>query len=117
MEEGGKRWSKPHVASLSFHYVMEMRKCLLEGAFLVDAEAYSMSQVIGEYRQTLPITYNNMRLVFGTEFLREGCTLRASLSGTFLQTLPELVTPVKTHSLFPRSCPPTVSAPSGKFQY
>jgi len=78
VEEGGKRWSKPHVASLSFHYVMEMRKCLLEGAFLVDAEAYSMSQVIGEYRQTPPITYNNMRLVFGTEFLREGCTLRAS---------------------------------------
>lgn len=50
VEEGGKRWSKPHVASLSFHYVMEMRKCLLEGAFLVDVEAYSMSQVIGEYR-------------------------------------------------------------------
>ena len=68
VEEGGKRWSKPHVASLSFHYVMEMRKCLLEGAFLVDAEAYSMSLVIGEYRQTLPITYNNMRLVFGRVF-------------------------------------------------
>ena len=28
----------------------------------------------------------------------------------FLQTLPELVTPLKGHSLSPRSCPPTVSA-------
>ena len=38
-------------------------------------------------------------------------TLRASLSGTFLQTLPDLVTPLKGHSLFPRSCPSTRSAP------
>ena len=36
-------------------------------------------------------------------------TLRASLSGTFLQTLPELVTPLKGHSLSPRSCLPTRS--------
>ena len=33
-----------------------------------------------------------------------GRTLRASLSGTFLQTLPDLVTPLKGHSLSPRSC-------------
>ena len=42
-------------------------------------------------------------------------TLRASLSGTFLQTLPDLVTPLKRHSLSPRSCPPTRSAPSERF--
>ena len=39
-------------------------------------------------------------------------TLRASLSGTFLQTLPDLVTPLKGHSLSPRNYPPTRSAPS-----
>ena len=39
-------------------------------------------------------------------------TLRAPLSGTFLQTLPDLVTPLKGHSLSPRSCPATRSAPS-----
>ena len=40
-------------------------------------------------------------------------TLRASLSGTSLQTLPELVTPLKgSWSLSPRSCPPTRSTPS-----
>ena len=37
-------------------------------------------------------------------------TLRASFSGIFLQTLPELVTPLKGHSLSPCSCPPTRSA-------
>ena len=42
------------------------------------------------------------------------CTLRASLSGTFLQTLPDLVTPLKGHFLSPRSCPPTRSAPPPK---
>ena len=44
-------------------------------------------------------------------------TLRASLSGTFLQTLPDLVTPLKGPSLSPRSCPPTRSAPSERFEY
>ena len=44
-------------------------------------------------------------------------TLRAPLSGTFLQTLPDLVTPLKGHSLSPRSCPPTRSAPSERFRY
>ena len=44
-------------------------------------------------------------------------TLRASLSGTFLQTLPDLVTQLKRQSLSPRSCPPTRSAPSERFRY
>ena len=44
-------------------------------------------------------------------------TLRASLSGTFLQILPDLVTPLKGHSLSPRSCPPTRSAHSERFGY
>ena len=37
-------------------------------------------------------------------------TLQASLSGTCLQTLLELVTPLKGHSLSLRGCPPTLSA-------
>ena len=44
-------------------------------------------------------------------------TLWAPLSGTFLQTLPDLVTPLKGYSLSPRSCPPTRSAPSERFRY
>ena len=43
--------------------------------------------------------------------------LRPSYSGTFLQTLPDLVTPLSGHSLSPRSCPPTRSAPSERFGY
>ena len=44
-------------------------------------------------------------------------TLRALLSGTFLQTLPDLVTPLKGYSLSPPSCAPTRSAPSERFGY
>ena len=44
-------------------------------------------------------------------------TLRASLSGTFLHTLPDSVTPLKGHSLSPRSCPATRSALSERFEY
>ena len=47
----------------------------------------------------------------------DNSTLRAPLSGTFLQTLLDLVTPLKGHSLSPRSCPATRSAPSERFGY
>ena len=55
--------------------------------------------------------------VRATQKVWELITLRASLSGTFLQTLPDLVRPLKGHSLSPRSCPPTRSAPSERFGY
>jgi len=44
-------------------------------------------------------------------------SLRALLSGTFLQTLSDLVTPLKGHSLSLRTCPPMWSAPSERFGY
>ena len=43
---------------------------------------------------------------------KEDLLLRASLSSTFIQTLPELVTPLKRHFSPPRRCPPMVSARS-----
>ena len=44
-------------------------------------------------------------------------TLRASLSGTFLQTLPDFVMSLKGHALSPRSCLATRSAPSERFGF
>ena len=55
--------------------------------------------------------------VWGGRSMGVYITLRASLSCTFLQTLPDLVTPLKGHSLSPRSCPATRSAPSERFGY
>ena len=49
--------------------------------------------------------------------LSTDATLRTSLSSTFLQTLPDLVTPLKGPSLSLHSCPPMGSAPSERFGY
>ena len=55
--------------------------------------------------------------LMGSKVVKCKPTLRASLSGTFLRTLPELLTPLKGHSLSPCSCPPMWSAPSERFGY
>lgn len=38
VEEGVDRWGKPHVASLSFHSLLNLRKCLEEGLVMLDME-------------------------------------------------------------------------------
>lgn len=38
VEEGVDRWGKPHVASLSFHSLLNLRKCLEEGLVILDME-------------------------------------------------------------------------------
>lgn len=45
VEEGGERWSKPHVATLSLHSLFELRNCLTKKTVLLDAEATSMETV------------------------------------------------------------------------
>lgn len=38
VEEGVDRWGKPHVASLSFHSLLNLRKCLENGVVCLDME-------------------------------------------------------------------------------
>ncbi|CAH1099641.1 unnamed protein product, partial [Psylliodes chrysocephalus] len=38
VEEGVDRWGKPHVASLSFHSLLNLRRCLEEGLVILDLE-------------------------------------------------------------------------------
>lgn len=45
VEEGGNRWSKPHVATLSLHSLFELRNLLLTGSVMLDMEASSLEQV------------------------------------------------------------------------
>ena len=49
VEEGGKRWSKPHVASLSMRSILETRKSMMEGVLLLDLDVYSMAELVGEF--------------------------------------------------------------------
>uniref|UniRef100_A0AAR2IS60 Anion exchange protein n=1 Tax=Pygocentrus nattereri TaxID=42514 RepID=A0AAR2IS60_PYGNA len=48
VEEGGERWSKPHVSTLSLHSLFELRTCLQTGVVLLDLEGYSLPQIVGE---------------------------------------------------------------------
>lgn len=48
VEEGGNRWSKPHVATLSLYSLFELRSCVLNGTVLLDLNATTMSQIAGK---------------------------------------------------------------------
>lgn len=48
MEEGGERWSKPHVATLSLHSLMELKMCIEKGTIMLDLEASTLPQIVGE---------------------------------------------------------------------
>lgn len=38
VEEGSARWGRPHVASLSFHSLLNLRRCLETGLVLLDLD-------------------------------------------------------------------------------
>ncbi|GJQ69860.1 hypothetical protein Trydic_g22408 [Trypoxylus dichotomus] len=45
VEEGGNRWSKPHVATLSLHSLFELRSLVLNGTVILDMEATQVEQI------------------------------------------------------------------------
>lgn len=48
VEEGGERWSKPHVASLSLHSLFEVRKSMVSGVIALDMDATNMRDISGQ---------------------------------------------------------------------
>lgn len=47
MEDGGERWSKPYVATLSLHSLFELRSCILNGTVLLDMRANTIEEIAG----------------------------------------------------------------------
>ncbi|ELK19026.1 Electroneutral sodium bicarbonate exchanger 1 [Pteropus alecto] len=45
VEDGGERWSKPYVATLSLHSLFELRSCLINGTVLLDMRANSIEEI------------------------------------------------------------------------
>ncbi|XP_017853750.1 sodium bicarbonate cotransporter 3 isoform X13 [Drosophila busckii] len=45
VEEGGNRWSKPHVATLSLASIFELRRLLVSGSVMLDMEAHNLELV------------------------------------------------------------------------
>ncbi|XP_053958805.1 electroneutral sodium bicarbonate exchanger 1 isoform X1 [Anastrepha ludens] len=46
VEEGGNRWSKPHVATLFLHTLFELRSLLRRGSIMLDMEASSLDLIV-----------------------------------------------------------------------
>ncbi|XP_077447500.1 sodium bicarbonate cotransporter 3-like isoform X1 [Stigmatopora argus] len=45
VEDGGERWSKPYVATLSLHSLFELRSCILNGTVMLDMRANSILEI------------------------------------------------------------------------
>ncbi|XP_075036860.1 sodium-driven chloride bicarbonate exchanger isoform X2 [Mixophyes fleayi] len=45
VEDGGERWSKPYVATLSLHSLFELRSCILNGTVLLDMRANTLEEI------------------------------------------------------------------------
>ncbi|XP_075443104.1 sodium bicarbonate cotransporter 3 isoform X5 [Ascaphus truei] len=45
VEDGGDRWSKPYVATLSLHSLFELRSCILNGTVMLDMRASTIDEI------------------------------------------------------------------------
>lgn len=50
VEDGGERWSKPYVATLSLHSLFELRSCIINGSVLLDMHADCIEEIAGGCR-------------------------------------------------------------------
>ena len=48
VEEGGEKWSKPHVATLSLHSLFDLRSCMLRGTVLLDLVGTNLEEISGD---------------------------------------------------------------------
>lgn len=58
VEEGGERWSKPHVATLSLHSLFELRKGIVSGTVMLDLEANNLFQVTSKCNYAVYYSYH-----------------------------------------------------------
>ncbi|KAG9335304.1 hypothetical protein JZ751_005409 [Albula glossodonta] len=45
VEDGGERWSKPYVATLSLHSLFELRSCIINGSVMLDVKASCIEEI------------------------------------------------------------------------
>lgn len=58
VEDGGERWSKPYVATLSLHSLFELRSCIINGSVLLDMHADCIEEIAGDH--VFQLTYINI---------------------------------------------------------
>ena len=67
VEEGGSRWSKPHVATLSLHSLFELRSMMQNGTLCLDMTANNLDDILelllDQMVNTDAITYDKRDLI------------------------------------------------------
>lgn len=53
VEDGGERWSKPYVATLSLHSLFELRSCIINGTVLLDMRANCIEEIAGQSSEVI----------------------------------------------------------------
>ncbi|CAG0879882.1 unnamed protein product [Darwinula stevensoni] len=56
VEEGSNKWGKPHVATLSFHSLLNLRKCLEQGVVLLDMDAEDLPGIMNRTVEQMVIS-------------------------------------------------------------
>lgn len=64
VEEGADRWGKPHVASLSFHSLLNLRRCLETGVVLMDLEEKDLPGVAYRVVEQVKLSFEFLRKAF-----------------------------------------------------
>ncbi len=64
VEDGGERWSKPYVATLSLHSLFELRSCIINGTVLLDIKASCIEEIAGQSESNL---YNTLHVYLQKE--------------------------------------------------
>ncbi len=62
VDDGG-RWSKPHVATLSLHSLLELRSCLTNGAIFLDFLGDDLTVIVGNIYNIYLIVYFNFIII------------------------------------------------------
>lgn len=58
VEDGGNRWTKPFVGTLSLHALFELRSSFLHGTLILDTPATTVFGVVNELADDMVITQN-----------------------------------------------------------
>ena len=69
VEEGGERWSKPHVATLSLHHLFELRSCISTGTIILDMEVDIFPQMVGEWSQKSSLCHSIVKNAHSHHFV------------------------------------------------
>ena len=69
VEEGGNRWSKPYVATLSLHSLFELRSMLLNGTICLDMQANSLEDICDNFLDIM-INANQVKKLQGFSHIK-----------------------------------------------